>query len=116
MKKYQRDVAGYKSDQVFKWQQKKEQSQPSSSYSTLEREVRIQDPTTSYAHNKLRWDAYIETARPQYDQRKKGNYGQQTPKKPWKKPFKKPFKKPYNNWQNDVSIRIIKNIIHNDLF
>lgn len=42
MKKFQRDVADYKTDQVFKWQTKVENPLPASTYSTPEREVRIQ--------------------------------------------------------------------------
>lgn len=104
MKKYQRDISDYKNDQVFKWQSKIEQPQSNSTYSTPEREVRIQDPTTSHIYNPPRWedrDAYTETPRPCHEQRNNNGYGNQTPRRTGKKPFKKSFKKPFNNWQHN---------------
>lgn len=41
MKKYQRDIEDYKTEQVFKWQKKTDPIPSSSMYSTPEREVRI---------------------------------------------------------------------------
>lgn len=105
MKKYQRDIANQKSDQVFKWQSKIEGPQPASTYLTPEREVRIQqEPNTPYPLSQQGRDnrgTYPETPRPQYEHRGNGNYWHQTSRNTWKKPFKKPFKKPYYNWHNN---------------
>lgn len=128
-KKYQRDITDYKTDQVFKWQSKVEPAPPTPTYSTPEREVRIQDPTTSHALNPPRWeererrietprpyrdgpdpngpnhtrrderDTYGGTPRNNYNQRNNYGYGQHTPKRGGKKPFKKPFRN--RNWQQN---------------
>lgn len=72
MKKYQRDMSGYKTDHVFKSQNKIEETQPSLTYSPLDKEVKMQHPTMSHIYNPPRWEdreMYRDTTRPQYDQR-----------------------------------------------
>lgn len=88
-KKYQRDLSDYKTGNVFKRQSKLEEPQPNSIYSTPEREVKIQDPTTSHVQYPTRWDnreSNYETTRfyhnqydntkPYHDQQDSRHFGQ----------------------------------------